>query len=334
MGVVSIVRTTNVDALAAVALFAESYLPAYKALSDGKSITCSTTGAAFPSITPPVAVIVDQLGVRSLIATRSVTGKSVPIICCIPGGASAFVRLWGPQSIGGIGDLRAKIQLEADRTGRPVHEVGNEPMDGAVVRLPGIPAMYDYEFHPQKLGEFPVTRLIDAREKTQQDSDALLFATPEAYEKDALDAIRAWQSEEQKLVHVIGPLLPFVGASSSSDVDNQNSDVAAFLDDVLHKHGKHSLVFISFGSMFMFWPSNPGHIEEIIDALIEKKTPFVSLVSSYPISEDLKSSLADFYTCITYGRSFSGTAREDSGDRSRLIDAMGSPTVYFEPSSS
>ncbi|KAG6904450.1 hypothetical protein DXG01_009856, partial [Tephrocybe rancida] len=188
--VVSIVEATNVDALAAIPLFAESYLLAYKALSGGKSITCSTTGAAFPSITPPVAVIVDQLGVRSLIATRSVTGKSVPIICCIPGGASAFVRLWGPQS---IGNLRAKTQLEADRTGRLVHEVGNElyqPMDGAVVRLPGVPAMYDYEFHPQKLGEFPVTRLIDAREKTQQDSDALLFATPEAYEKDALDAIR------------------------------------------------------------------------------------------------------------------------------------------------
>ncbi|KAG6913980.1 hypothetical protein DXG01_003161 [Tephrocybe rancida] len=335
--VVSIVGPTNVDVLAAIALFAQSYLLAYKALAAGKSITCSTTGTLSQGIIPPVAVIIDQLGVLSVKATRAVTGKSIPIICWVTGGAATFVRLWGPQSIGGIGNMRAKIQSEAQRTGRPELEVGDElyqPMNGAVVRLPGVPAMYDYEFNPQKMmGELPMARLVEAGDKTWQGSDALLFATPETYEKDALDGIRAWQSEEQKkLVHVIGPLLPFIGTSTASDVDNRNSNVAAFLDAVLHKHGKHSLIFISFGSMF--WPSNAGHIEEVIDAVIEKKTPFVSLASLYFYHEDLKVFPADFYLWVKFGSSLSGIAGEDSGFRTRLIDVMGSPTVYFEPSSS
>ena len=50
----------------------------------------------------------------------------MPIITCIAAGAAAIVRLFGPESIGGMGDYGARIDAEAARTGLPVDEIGNK----------------------------------------------------------------------------------------------------------------------------------------------------------------------------------------------------------------
>jgi hypothetical protein len=57
-------------------------------------------------------------------ATRAVSGRSVPIIACGTGGAGIFIRFVGPEYIGGMGDLGAKIDAEVVRTGLPVSETG------------------------------------------------------------------------------------------------------------------------------------------------------------------------------------------------------------------
>ena len=58
-------------------------------------------------------------------ATRAVSGHSVPIIASIAAGAGAIIRLFGPESIGGLGDLGAKIDAEAARLGVPSEEIGD-----------------------------------------------------------------------------------------------------------------------------------------------------------------------------------------------------------------
>ena len=57
-------------------------------------------------------------------ATRAVSGHSVPIIAFVAAGAAAIIRLFGPESIGGVGDFGAKTDAEAARTGLSVDEIG------------------------------------------------------------------------------------------------------------------------------------------------------------------------------------------------------------------
>ena len=57
-------------------------------------------------------------------ATRALSGHSVPIIACVAAGAAAIIRLFGPESIGGVGDFGARIDAEAARTGLPTDDIG------------------------------------------------------------------------------------------------------------------------------------------------------------------------------------------------------------------
>ena len=57
-------------------------------------------------------------------ATRAVSGHSVPIIACVTAGVGAIIRRFGPESIGGIGDLVTKIDAEVVRTGLSADVIG------------------------------------------------------------------------------------------------------------------------------------------------------------------------------------------------------------------
>ena len=57
-------------------------------------------------------------------ATRAVSGHSVPIISCVAAGAGAIIRLFGPESIGGVGDIGAKTDAEVARTGLSADVIG------------------------------------------------------------------------------------------------------------------------------------------------------------------------------------------------------------------
>ena len=57
-------------------------------------------------------------------ATRALSGRSVPIIGCVTAGAGATIRGFGPESIGGVGDIGAKIDAEVARTGLSADEIG------------------------------------------------------------------------------------------------------------------------------------------------------------------------------------------------------------------
>ena len=57
-------------------------------------------------------------------ATRAVSGRSVPIIIFGAAGAGAFIRHFGPESMGGVGDIGAKIDAEVAHTGLSADEIG------------------------------------------------------------------------------------------------------------------------------------------------------------------------------------------------------------------
>jgi hypothetical protein len=102
----------------------------------------------------------------------------VPIIAWVTGGASSIIRLFGPESMGGLGDFGGRIDAEAQRTGEDPLVIGDKARvyyvfgydgsdalqifrhtDGSVINISGLPPMYDYEFFPQKVqftATFPV----------------------------------------------------------------------------------------------------------------------------------------------------------------------------------
>ena len=97
----------------------------------------------------------------------------------------------------------------------------------------------------------------------------------------------------QKELHVLGPLLPpGYGNKTQNSEEGTSVDIETFLGEMLVQHGKRSVFFVisfpvfflcsnfihkfsqvSFGSFH--WPSIPEYVDELIEALIAKKAPFV-----------------------------------------------------------
>ena len=48
----------------------------------------------------------------------------MPIIACVTAGVGAIIRLFGPESMGGVGDIGARIDAESARTGLSDDEIG------------------------------------------------------------------------------------------------------------------------------------------------------------------------------------------------------------------
>jgi len=205
----------------------------------------------------------------------------VPIIICVAAGAAAIIRLFGPEYLGGRGDVGAKIDAEVARTGLSDGEIGAKIFyhtEGELVRIPGLPVMYDHEFFPQKAraGGRPAHQFIRGGYTSFQECDAAIVTTSYAYESVSLDALKQWFSDVQKEMHVLGPLLPpgYAGGTKTQDSEEGTSvDIETFLGKMLVQHGKRSLFFVSFGSFH--WPSVPEYVDELIDALIAKKAPFI-----------------------------------------------------------
>ena len=59
-------------------------------------------------------------------ATRAISGRSIPIIVCVTLAAGYIIRIFGPESLGGKGDIAAKIDAEVARTGLSDDEIGHK----------------------------------------------------------------------------------------------------------------------------------------------------------------------------------------------------------------
>jgi len=114
-----------------------------------------------------------------------------------------------------------------------------------------------------------------------QECDATIVTTSYAYESVSLDAMKKWFFDMQKDVHVLGPLLPSgYGTEIQDGEEGLGVAIKVFLEEMLVQHGKRSVFFISFGTLY--WTTVPEYIDELIDVLIEKKAPFIlAYASSY-----------------------------------------------------
>jgi hypothetical protein len=52
-------------------------------------------------------------------------GTACPILAWNPSTVSATLRLFGPENLGGLGDLQVKAAAEAAATGKPIAEIAS-----------------------------------------------------------------------------------------------------------------------------------------------------------------------------------------------------------------
>jgi hypothetical protein len=70
---------------------------------------------------------------------------------------SSVLHLSGPESLGGYGDLAAKLDAAAKAAGKTVPEVADSvfrQVSGNIKKVAGLPDMYDYEYVPQEVRFF------------------------------------------------------------------------------------------------------------------------------------------------------------------------------------
>ena len=159
-----------------------------------------------------------------------------------------------------------------------------EHTEGKLVQVPGLPAMYDYEFFPQTvcriysnrayfkpiyeyLGSLWYTlphhhkkRLCVRIESSQssvfnsisnssfRECDATIINTSYAYESSvSLNAMKQWFSDMQKEVYVLGPHLPSgYGIETQNGEEGASFDIETFLGEMLVQRGKGSVFFVRF----------------------------------------------------------------------------------------
>ena len=124
-----------------------------------------------------------------------------------------------------------------------------------------------------------------------RECEATIINTSYAYDSVSLGAMKQWFSDMQKELYVLGPLLPPGYGIPTHNSEGENVDIETFLGQMLVQHGKGSVFFVRFFPFFCiptkyispqisfgtnFYPSVPEYVDELIEALIVKKAPFVS----------------------------------------------------------
>jgi len=136
--------------------------------------------------------------------------------------------------------------------------------------------MCDYEFFPQKLPfENPVSPIIRGGYTFLMDCDGVIISTSEVYERVSLKALESWLSGLSKPLYPVGPLLPpdYGSDRTSSQIGLEHTEAKTFLESMLAQHGEHSVLLMSFGTVF--WPTRQEYVDEVIEALIDKLFPFI-----------------------------------------------------------
>ncbi|KAL5530853.1 hypothetical protein ACEPAF_7111 [Sanghuangporus sanghuang] len=256
---------------------AESFIDEYRRLCAGEAVKASCVSEHYHNaVIPPQLVILDIFLYEAFQRIKEEQSSEIPIYVLQSVSAAALLFLWGPEHLGGHGDLSKKLEgvIETDEKAKAMEmEKIYRRAHGNLLRVPGLPDMYDHEFSPQK-SVFDESGFIAEVNKYQHrlftECDGIIMNTSSLLEKEAVDAVQKWFAGRPVICPAAFdfPLFP-----KKPDMSQVAIEVNEFMDDALKKHGAHSVVYMSFGSVF--WPTEPDKIWVAIDAFIERGIPFV-----------------------------------------------------------
>ncbi|GJJ16168.1 hypothetical protein Clacol_010448 [Clathrus columnatus] len=267
----------------------------YTSVHNGSPITCQETGRVYTVEQRPNIVIADFFMLNTLAIINKLNeqdrpNEKVPMSTWNSAVLGPVMRIMGPEELGGIGDIGAKAKALAEKTGITFEEAEAElyrPQKGDLVKVPGLPEMFDYEFYtqdniPEEIVKIQIMLLKQAHQMIT-DCDGLICTSSAALEPEACKATKAWYEERNKSFYAIGPAHPqdFLadkidvhGNSKIADLDLSTAkgvEVKAFLDNVYNTSGRHSLLYVSFGTAF--WPGEP--MWKVVEIVLSLNIPLL-----------------------------------------------------------
>ncbi|THG97535.1 hypothetical protein EW026_g4483 [Hermanssonia centrifuga] len=135
--------------------FNASFSELYKKLADEEAVVCAKTGETLEQLNSPDAAILGIFGHALLLAVHEHSKRPVKVFTWYPGSVAAALFMFGPAGPNKGGDLSKEIEEETARSGKSIVEAaeeyffGKHGIKGEIIRIPGLPPMYDYEFYPQ-----------------------------------------------------------------------------------------------------------------------------------------------------------------------------------------
>ncbi|KAJ3826865.1 hypothetical protein F5880DRAFT_1627352 [Lentinula raphanica] len=255
--------------------------PAFAALYSSGSVTCSTTQKTISGLPPPVFAVIDPFTVYASESVRAISGDSVPILAWWTSTAGSLFRLLGPLRLGGAAD--PALEIGEGRALMKEKIAAKEPIEfhdcvGNTVNVPGLNPHYDYEWYPQKTPLLPVAAIFERSGAIYiREADALICVSADAFEPEAVAAVKGWYTSMNKACYSVGPLFihdPQKRGTSPIQIENETDAVVKnFLDRIEGEFGENSMIYMSFGTIF--WPDESDRVWAVIDGLIEKRQPFI-----------------------------------------------------------
>ncbi|KAI0370536.1 UDP-Glycosyltransferase/glycogen phosphorylase [Pilatotrama ljubarskyi] len=259
--------------------FEVAFAKAYRQLLAGEAVQCAATGERFSHLPLPQAIVTHNSTLESLRRLKAESSAPVKLFVWYAHVPSALFFFHGPAERGGIGDVRARVQAEAQRRGAPAEEVFEEIvsfLSSTLIRIPGYEPIYSHEVQPQELsyhGTFGLEWLTTYDMFTA--CDGVLMSTPECFDPLSIIATRAWMAETGRGAYAVGPII----SSGAQAVENEileadkGTDIRDFISRVMKSHGPKSLLYISFGSWI--WPKYPESLWTFLDVVMDLGIPFI-----------------------------------------------------------
>ncbi|MCJ1248747.1 hypothetical protein MMC30_005966 [Trapelia coarctata] len=239
-------NTTNTETLLS------TFNVIWQALLAESPLTCGEIGTLYPAAARPSLVVLDGFQLSWLLVIKSMDSPP-PVLQWMMGFSGGFLRICGPAVMGGRGEtLRTSVHTEP-----------SDLKEGKIIRVVGMPPMYDWEFSPQDLNlqmgniraaEGMMSKFVEA-------VDGLATSCAVDYDgEECLLGITNWisQTGNRPTFH-LGPMLPFkpgtcefpqaceeIGKASLHAGITER--VTHYMDRIREKYGESSMVYISFGT--------------------------------------------------------------------------------------
>ncbi|KAI0327384.1 UDP-Glycosyltransferase/glycogen phosphorylase [Cubamyces sp. BRFM 1775] len=267
-------------------VFRDNFLTSWGKLCSGQSIKAESVDGTPQLInifdSPLSAVVIDAYAVEIFDALHEQrTKSSIPLHLNLysycPVSTNVVVARYRQNAF-------PIVQSIAAREGLTVHEVAVTMLGspkGNVIESPCLPAMYDHEFEPQAFS-FPsqlLSRVFLKAANAFGSMDGMITFDAAEYHPEATVATREFLAQRNIKGYYAGPLIVDKTRSAYARRDGKRpEELLKFMDKQLRERGEHSVVYISFGSLF--WPTDPAKVVAAFEALMQQNIPIIIARSS------------------------------------------------------
>ncbi|KAJ7174027.1 hypothetical protein C8R43DRAFT_914623 [Mycena crocata] len=214
-------------------------------------------------------------------ATKQILGPACKILMWFPSGLVSMPAYLYEYDFAAI--AQEIYDDEARRQNRSLPEIldgvgaswnGSDKLSGRIVKSPGAPDMYDYERVAHAAGP-PAgsAQVLSSAQKLAKLVDGFIAPTSTCIEPIGISYSREHYKKLGQEIFTVGLQAHELCWTDATPVSPKNDVVRSFLDTALSQHGRDSVLYISFGSLF-FPIATPELVEALINTLLQLEKPF------------------------------------------------------------